>query len=298
MGSNPFNAFRDNNLYMKLELGEPPSQGDPYPYFVQLLQVSGAGRGTVKIYSTAIRDFLDFIKKDPRTVTTQDVVNWIYSLSSRVGKNQNVDTRGRASTIRTYVLAVRRFLKWLGVNVRPPIPKVRNPERMALDDKTVQLVIDSCRRTRDKAIIALLLDTGLRSSELLSLKVKDVDMTRMTIVVKETKNGEQRIVFFTPRTAELLRKYINREGLTSDQPLFNLSYQALYKLVRSIGKRVGIPWLRPHILRHTFATMAIRRGVPLPAVQRILGHRDIKTTQVYTHLITEDLERSYRSAFS
>lgn len=59
--------------------------------------------------------------------------------------------------------------------------------------------------------------------------------------------------------------------------------------MKRLGNKIGIPWLRPHILRHTFATNAIRKGVPLPAVQRLMGHKDIKTTQIYTHLITDDL---------
>lgn len=71
----------------------------------------------------------------------------------------------------------------------------------------------------------------------------------------------------------------------------------MYKLIKRLGRKTGLTWLRPHVLRHTFATNAIRRGVPLPAVQRLMGHKDIKTTQIYTHLVTEDLENAYRRAF-
>ncbi|MEM1860175.1 MAG: tyrosine-type recombinase/integrase, partial [Metallosphaera sp.] len=139
----------------------------------------------------------------------------------------------------------------------------------------------------------------LRSSELLSLRRSDVDLERMLIRVRETKNGEERIVFFTSRTATLLRQYLRKtqDKESDNAPLFNLSYQALYKLIKRLGRKTGLTWLRPHILRHTFATNAIRRGVPLPAVQRLMGHKDIKTTQIYTHLVTEDLENAYRRAF-
>ncbi|BCS94122.1 Tyrosine recombinase XerA [Metallosphaera sp. J1] len=284
---------------MKLQLGEPPADADPFQYFMESLRFSGAGQGTIKLYSTAIQDFLQFVKKDPRTVTTQDVINWISSLNSRKGRSRTTDRRGRSATIRSYVIAVRRFLKWLGVNVRPPVPRIRGPERVALREEDITALLSACKRLRDKVIISLLVDTGLRSSELLSLKRGDVDLDRMVIRVRETKNGEERIVFFTSRTATLLKQYLRKTRVESDQndPLFNMTYQALYKLIKRLGKRVGLTWLRPHILRHTFATNAIRRGIPLPAVQRLMGHKDIKTTQIYTHLITEDLENAYRKAF-
>ncbi|MEM3947474.1 MAG: tyrosine-type recombinase/integrase, partial [Metallosphaera sp.] len=82
-----------------------------------------------------------------------------------------------------------------------------------------------------------------------------------------------------------------------NERVFEITYQALYKLVKRLGKKNGISWLRPHILRHTFATNAIKKGAPLPVVQRLLGHKDIKTTQIYTHLMTDDLKRVYRDVF-
>ncbi|MCH1770001.1 MULTISPECIES: site-specific tyrosine recombinase/integron integrase [Metallosphaera] len=284
---------------MKLQLGEPPTDADPFIYFMESLKFSGAGQGTIKLYSTAIQDFLQFVKKDPRNVTTQDVIDWIGSLNSRKGRSRVVDKRGRSATIRSYVIAVRRFLKWLGVNVKPPVPRIRSPERVALREEDIMALLSACRRLRDKVIVSLLVDTGLRSSELLSLRRSDVDLERMLIRVRETKNGEERIVFFTSRTATLLRQYLRKtqDKESDNAPLFNLSYQALYKLIKRLGRKTGLTWLRPHILRHTFATNAIRRGVPLPAVQRLMGHKDIKTTQIYTHLVTEDLENAYRRAF-
>ncbi|MEM3947475.1 MAG: tyrosine-type recombinase/integrase, partial [Metallosphaera sp.] len=105
-------------------------------------------------------------------------------------------------------IAVRRFLRWLGVNVRPPVPRIRTPERRALRESEIENIISSCKRLRDRALISLLLDTGLRSSELLSITVGDLDLQERTIRVRETKNGEERIVFFTARTASLLNQFI------------------------------------------------------------------------------------------
>lgn len=283
---------------MKLHLGSPPSDGNYFDSFLLALQAAGAGEGTIKMYSAAIKSFLEFVNKDPKKVTTDDVNKWLIYLSNQKGKIKGSDEkRARSVTLREYAIAVRRFLKWIGVEANPVLPKARRKEIYALDENELKRLIEASRTLRDKLIIKLFLDTGVRSKELLNIRVSDVDLEKRIIRVKETKNGEERIVFFTKETEELLRKYISRKNLKDDDKLFNISYQALYKLVKRIGNKAGVKGLRPHILRHTFATTAIRRGIPLPVVQRILGHKDIKTTQIYTHLVLGDLEKIYREAF-
>ncbi|MCY0874529.1 tyrosine-type recombinase/integrase [Acidianus infernus] len=281
---------------MKLQLGSPPSDGNYLDAFIIALKAAEAGEGTVKLYSTAVKDFLEFIKKDPKSVTSEDVNRWIIHLMSKEGKIKGTEMkRARSVTLRNYVIAVRRFLKWIGINVNPVIPRARRKEIRALNEDDIKRLLEATRRLRDKLILRLFLDTGLRSKELLSLRVEDIDLKNRMIRVRETKNGEERIVFFTEETEKLLRKYLAKQG--SSERLFPMTYQALYKLIKRLGERAGIKGLRPHILRHTFATIAIRKGLPLPAVQRLLGHKDIKTTQIYTHLVLEDLMQAYKKVF-
>ncbi|MEM1626414.1 MAG: site-specific integrase [Sulfolobaceae archaeon] len=281
---------------MKLELGESPKDGDPYNNFVLALTAAGAGEGTIKLYSTAVKDFLNFIKKDPRLVTSEDLNRWILDLLNREGKIKNLDDarRARNTTIRSYVIAVKRFLKWLGVNVKPTLPKVRRKEPKIVSESYISSLLSACRSLKYRVILSLLIDTGLRSKELLTLKKSDIDIERRMIVVRNTKNGEERVVFFTDRTADLLKKYL---PTVKGEKLFDISYQALYKAIKRVGKKVGVE-LRPHILRHTFATVAIKKGIPLPVVQRLLGHKDIKTTQIYLHLITDDIFKIYKEKFN
>ncbi|MEM0015521.1 MAG: tyrosine-type recombinase/integrase [Saccharolobus sp.] len=278
---------------MKLELGSPPEFGDLYEAFINALLIAGAGNGTIKLYSTAVKDFLNFIGKDPRKVTAEDVNKWVISLLNRQGKTKGDEMdkkRARNVTVRYYVIAVRRFLKWLGIPIKPPIPKIRKKEVKALTEEEINRVLEACKRARDKLIIRLLLDTGLRANELLSIKIKDIDIDNNMIRVRNTKNGEERVVFFTDNTKQILKKYIRGKNL--DDKLFYITYDALYRKLKRLGEKVGID-LRPHVLRHTFATLSLKRGMNLITLQKLLGHKDLKTTQIYTHLILEDLRNEY-----
>ncbi|MEM4083317.1 MAG: phage integrase N-terminal SAM-like domain-containing protein, partial [Saccharolobus sp.] len=94
---------------MKLELGSPPEFGDLYEAFINALLIAGAGNGTIKLYSTAVKDFLNFIGKDPRKVTAEDVNKWVISLLNRQGKTKGDEMdkkRARNVTVRYYVIAV------------------------------------------------------------------------------------------------------------------------------------------------------------------------------------------------
>ncbi|BFI74055.1 site-specific tyrosine recombinase/integron integrase [Sulfurisphaera ohwakuensis] len=283
---------------MKLQLGKPDVIINPFDEFITALTIAGASENTIRLYSIAISDFLSYIRKDPRTVTAYDLNNWIRNILSRETKSKNENEiekrRKKSVTARHYIIAVLRFLKWLGVDVKPTIPRIRRKEIRALSEEEIVKIKENVKKLKDRLLIQLLLDTGLRSKELLSIKKSDINIERRYIIVRNTKNGEERIVFFTEETAKLLKSYLR--NIEDNGILFNMTYHALYRKLKRLGKKLGID-LRPHILRHTFATQAIRKGMPLPVVQKLLGHKDIRTTQIYTHLVTEDLQEIYKKIF-
>ncbi|MUN28064.1 site-specific tyrosine recombinase/integron integrase [Sulfuracidifex metallicus] len=282
---------------MKLEIGNS-SEDHSVESFINALIVAGAGNGTVKLYSSAVKDFLNFVDKDPREITQADFNNWLIDLMKREGKAKGDEIerkRARSVTLRYYAIAVRRYLKWIGRELKVPLPRIRRREFSSLSEGQLNDLILHARGKKTKLILRLLAETGMRANELLSIRPSDINLEERRIRLRNTKNGEERIVFFTEETGRLLRAYI--KGIDNDTRIFDMSYQALYKMIRRAGKRCGIENLRPHIMRHTFATLAIKRGVPLPVVQRLLGHHDIKTTQIYTHLISDDIKEMYRRAF-
>lgn len=269
--------------------------------FELALRSSGASDGTVKSYISAVKDFLRFINNKPlREVTLRDVMSWRNEKARRgFGKSRGRDPVKWATTLHYYTIFVRRFLEWLGLGLRVPSYR-KSPRRIEiLTNDEVARLFNACRRADERLILRLLLETGLRSRELLGLRAVDVDFQNKVIRIREAKYGKERYVTAPQGTFAMLRSWIEVNGLGPEDPLFKLSYEGLYKKLKRLARRAGVDprKVRPHVLRHTFATLALRRGMSLPSLQALLGHSDIKTTQVYLHLSIEDIKREYEEKF-
>lgn len=269
--------------------------------FLADLEAAGASQSTVKAHKYAIKDFIEFVgKKYTDELTPQDFTSWRIKRLKEGFKSSRGSKESSSWTLYYYSLYVRSFLAWLGV-LKDPLPSVSKPRRRRLhsiltrDD--VRKLISASRDIVDILIISLLLETGLRAREALSLKRSDIDLDKKEIRVLNAKFGESRIVFIGPLTYEVLSKYLSL--LRDDDRVLQLTYTGLYKRLKSLAMRAGVDVrkVRPHIFRHTFATDSLKRGISLPALQLLLGHKDIKTTQIYLHLAVEDIKNMYFKVF-
>jgi integrase/recombinase XerD len=159
---------------------------------------------------------------------------------------------------------------------------------------------------RDAAMLEVLYSTGLRVSELVGLRLGEMDL-EMGCVRCVGKGNKERIVPLGRRAVQALRRYLEgpRLALLKGRPspfVFlnhrgaRMSRVGFWKVLKSHGKRAGLPpKLSPHKLRHSFATHLLERGADLRSVQMMLGHADISTTQIYTHVTQERLRHIYRS---
>lgn len=225
---------------------------------------------------------------------------------------------GRAPrSIARWVVAVRRFYAFLlaerAIAENPAaqleLPRTWRALPRALDGPQVEALLGAPDRStprglRDAAMLELLYATGLRVSELVGLRLGDVRLDAGYLRCWG-KGRKERVVPFGAEADATLRRWLElgRPALADESAaelLFPgrggkaLTRQAFWKRVKALGRRVGLPaGLSPHTLRHSFATHLLEHGADLRAVQMMLGHADISTTQIYTHVNRERLRRLY-----
>ena len=298
----------------RFDLGDPPSDilersvAEAVKEFIRALRGAGADEKTVKSYRSALKDFAEFAgNKKLGEVGIEDINRWrVERLEKgfpreKPARDEYDALRKRRVTLHYYTLFLRSFFRWAGHPVQVPV--VRLPPGRHIDvlgrEEVVRLLSVS-RDTLDRLIVSILFETGLRARELLELRVADVDPASRRIRVRRSKYGRERIVFYGPLSQSALEEWFSLRRPKPDDKLIPLTYTGLYKRLKTLARRAGIDpaRLRPHILRHTFATESLRGGMSLIALQRILGHSDVKTTQIYTHLVVDDLKQQYEAVFS
>lgn len=170
-------------------------------------------------------------------------------------------------------------------------------------DKLLDIALATVFDYRDKAMLELMYGTGLRVSELVSLTVYDVDFYNAFLRIKG-KGSKERIVPINNASLKYLKLYLDRRCLllkkkTSDELFLNargegISRQGFFKNLKKILAKKGMPTnISPHSLRHSFATHLIENGADLRSVQTMLGHSDITTTKIYTHISNEKVTKDY-----
>ncbi len=238
--------------------------------------------------------------------------------------NQNNTT----VTVRTqsyYIIALRSFLKWLtkmDVLVLPPekidLPKAEAPVMHFLTPEQMNRLFQqpdthTIQGLRDRAILEMLFSTGLRVSELVSLDRDQVNLERREFGVVG-KGRKVRVVFLSEEAADWLERYLGQrtdpwvpvfirhaKGIdpSEDGNKMRLSSRSIQRLVERYRKQATIPVkITPHGIRHTFATDLLRNGAGLRDVQELLGHKNLATTQIYTHVTKPELKRVHEKYHS
>lgn len=273
---------------------------DAMQEFLLQLRASGASEKTVRSYRAAIKDFISIVgNKKVSELSERDIQRWRLERVKR-GFNKSIRGKGSETTLYYYSLFIRSFIRWLGLKIN--VGGFKKGSRRLIETLKPQEIfklLNAARDATDLLIISLLVETGLRASELLSLRWRDIDLEAREIYVRGAKYGEERVVFIgdlSKRVLEAVKQSISSE----DERVIPITYTALYKRLKTLAMRAGIDpkRVRPHILRHTFATESLKRGLPLPVLQRILGHKDIKTTQIYLHMVKEDIKNIYLKIYS
>ncbi len=267
-----------------------------------LLVDKGLSNNTVKAYEADISSFFQWLDNEDlkyKNLQEDHINQYISFLFQRKMRSSSVNRK--ISSIKSfYIFLVKRnFLKNSPLNdlVTPKQEKYL-PESMSeaeVDKLLNNPDVSNKIENRDKAMIEMLYATGMRISELVNLKITDVDMKRCVVKVFG-KGSKERLVPFGETALDSLKSYLNDREQSSSKEIF-LSNRGKKMTRVAFWQRVKIYLIRenlknsisPHTLRHAFATHLLNRGADLRSVQLLLGHSDLSTTQIYTHIAKQRL---------
>lgn len=250
------------------------------------LIISSKSVSTRRNYNRAIYKFIQYADKLPEECTKNEIVGFMLAFQNGGCK---------AATLKNYVYAIKYYLKnvvdRLDLFDKIPVPKVKEYDVEILNIWEMNLLIESCQTIRDKFIIQLLYETGIRIKELLSLDFHDFDLHHRSLTIRNSKNGRTRTVYFGENMLETIKKYHRYNcSLFSNSSLHNsrfhpfipFSKSCVRDLLKNTVKKCGITkHVSPHLLRHAFAVHYLNFGGTIYQLQKLLGHQNLITTFHY-----------------
>jgi len=274
-----------------------------------LLIDKGYSNNTIESYKRDLLKFLEYNKeKNIDDITNNDLKDYIKYLNKEDLNEKSISRN---------ISCLKSFYKFLVIDKKIKnnpseilfIPKTKKSLPNILTEEEVLKLLDinltDTFSYRNKAMMELMYSTGLRVSELVNLKLQDIDLTG-DIVRTLGKGSKERIIPIGEFACDALKEYINKyrslmlKRYNNDYLFLNnhgnkMTRQGFFKIIKQIAKEKDIDkTLSPHTLRHSFASHLLKYGADLRTIQELLGHSDISTTQIYTHITNEELRKNYK----
>jgi len=270
---------------------------------------------TIRNYSHYLDRFLQFIGKRYPGTNSASAIDDEVIRNYRLFLSRFIDEHGvplMRVTQGYHIIALRSFLKFLSKrHIKAPapesldIPKGESRSLKFLDREQMERLLSAPDNNRDKAILELLFSTGLRVSELVKLDREDINFERREFGIIG-KGGRSRVVFLSESAIYWIQKYLE-ERTDTDKALFvrtsgrkdadlRLTVRTVQRVVEKYVQQTGLPVkITPHGIRHTFATDLLSAGADLRAIQEMLGHKSVATTQIYTHITNPQLKKIHET---
>ena len=268
----------------------------------------GYSTNTVESYKNDLNKFSLFNKnKNIKDITSTDLKEYVKYLNNELSSSRSISRN---------ISCIKSFYKFLNIekyiNDNPSDvlyePKIKKSLPNTLTEDEVVSILDIKLETpydyRNKAMLELMYATGLRVSELVNLKLQDIDFSE-DLIRTFGKGSKERVIPMGDYASLYLKKYIYdyRSLMLKKRPCeyvflnnhgLGLTRQAYFKTIKEIARIKGIKKdISPHTLRHSFASHMLKYGADLRTIQELLGHSDISTTQIYTHITNEELRKNY-----
>lgn len=268
--------------------------------FLSAKKIEGCSDKTIHYYQSSIVKLLEGLSKSIKEICTNDIRRYLAEIQEKNNLSKvTIDNLRRIFS---------SFFSWLEDEdyiAKSPVRRIHKVRtdtlvKEVLSDENIETLRDSCKESRDLAMIDLLLSTGVRVGELVKMNRADIDFQERQCKVFG-KGNKEREVYFNARTKIHLQRYL--ESRTDDNPaLFvtlskphtRLTISGVEVRLRKMGKVVHIDKVHPHKFRRTLATMAIDRGMPIEQVQKLLGHVRIDTTLHYAMVNQQNVKIAHR----
>jgi integrase/recombinase XerD len=263
--------------------------------FIGEIQLRNLAQNTIDNYTQIITKVSKFTGKSPLDLTRDDIAAFL--------RHELTVEKLAPRTINQHIGCLKTFYKLMsaGSEVMKGISSMKVPETLPVvltETETVAMLqAAASMNIKHKAITELLYCSGIRLQELIDLKPGDLKSSEMLVHVRSGKGCKERFTLLSERALATLREYYRRnrpreflfEGYV---PGKQYARRSVENVVATAAKKAGIDKpISPHILRHTFATHLLDNGTDLRIIQKLLGHSDIKTTTIYTHVSTQNIRR-------
>ncbi|HPG31113.1 MAG TPA: site-specific integrase [bacterium] len=262
--------------------------------FVDVLKLKNYSRETLKNYKTALINILNFFDKNPDSITSEDINNYIlFQLESK-----NISPSAQSSIISSFKFFSRYVLERDFIFEKLHYPKKPKKLPKVMNTEDVIKLLNVADNIKYKAIFLIIYAAGLRVSEAVRIRLEHIDLNRGTLLILNAKGNKDRYTIFSAKVMNSLNEYISLykpdswlfySGKNKLKHLDKRSVEKMfskYKVVSSIN-----PLSTVHSLRHSFATHLLESGTDIRFIQEMLGHKDIKTTEIYTHVSNKSISK-------
>ena len=266
--------------------------------YLACLSVDGLSKNTIYAYRRSLIRFFDFIGRPYNEIGVYDIRYYLASEKERGISDTTVETT-RAT--------LSAFFQWLTnedmIEKNPctlikPI-KCQDAEKFPFSAVELDALKHACKNQKERAIVELLVSSGIRVSELSNMDVSDIDFSGLAVHVRNGKGGKDRTTFMTDVARMHLQKYLltrtdNSTALFTNKNHSRIRSGGIRFILKELGERANVSNVHPHRFRRTFATGLASRGMPIQEIQKLLGHSDINTTLTYVRSNGEKIKASYR----
>jgi site-specific recombinase XerD len=271
---------------------------DKIEIYLSARKVEGLSEYTIKGNYLELTMFANYVNKAVVQITTSDIRK--YLASNKDWMMSTVDNKlSKIKTFFGWLVQEEMLLRDPSAKIKPPKKPKRLPKALSIEE--LEVVRESCKTLRERALMEVMYSTGCRLSEIANMKKADINYQDMSLRVIG-KGDKERVVYLSIKAVHQLKKYLLSRGddceylfVTERRPYRQISGRNIERIVDVIEQRAKISKkLTPHVFRHTFATLAMENGADLADVQHLLGHENPATSQIYAVVSEERKKQAHK----